>query len=137
MTFHFRDLLHPQTSPRQCFFPVKLLYRLVFFILSRPLLLFTSIFPVVNKCSSFPFLITWPRNSVCRLLTLLISFLVLLAVFRMSKLVLFYVHDTLSILLKNHISIASMDVDVCFVFDHDSHPYSSIGSMSHCRAFSS
>ena len=43
---------------------------------------------------------------------LLIRFLVLLAVFRISKLVLFSVHDTLSILLNNHISIASMDVDL-------------------------
>ena len=54
---------------------------LYFFILLRPLLLFPSIFPVVKKCSSFPFLITWPRNSACLLLMLLISFLVLLAVF--------------------------------------------------------
>ena len=61
---------------------------------------------------SFPFLITWPRNSACLLLTLLISFLVLPAVIRISKLVLFSVHNTLSILLKNHISIASMDVNV-------------------------
>ena len=89
------------------------------------MLLFPSIFPVVNNCSIFPFLITWPRNSACVLLMLLISFLVLLAVFRISKLVLFSVHDTLSILLKNHIFIASMDVDVCFVIGLDSHPYSS------------
>ena len=52
--------------------------------------------------------ITCPRNSACLLLMLFISFLVLLAVFRISKLVLFSVHDTLSILLKNQISIASM-----------------------------
>ena len=87
-------------------------YTVLYFILWRPLLLFPSIFPVVNKCSSFPYLITWPRNSACLLLTLLISFLVLLTVFRISKLVLFSVHDTLSILLKNHISIASMDVNI-------------------------
>ena len=61
----------------------------------------------------------------------LISFLVLLAVFIISKLVLFSVHDTLSILLKNHISIASMDVDVCFVIDHDSHPYRGDSALEH------
>ena len=72
----------------------------------------------------FPFILsTWPRNSACLLLTLLISFLVLFAVFIISKLVLLSVHATLGILLKNHIPIASMDVDVCFVINHDSHPY--------------
>ena len=77
----------------------------------------------------FAVLLTWPRHYACLLLTLLISFLVRLAVFRISKMVLFSVHDTLSIIIKNHISIASMEVIVCFVIDHDSHPYSSMGSM--------
>ena len=108
MTFHFsRSLASTNISavtgavllPSQAAIPSCIFYSLT------TSASFPSIFPVVNKCSSF--LITWPRNSACLLLTLLISFLVLLAVFRMSKLVLFSVHDTLSILLKSHISIAS------------------------------
>ena len=122
MTFHF-SLSLASTNISAVLLPSQAAIPSCIFILWRPLLIFPSIFPVVNKCSSFPFLITWPRNSACLLLTLLISFFVLLAVFRISKLVLFSVHDTLSILLKNHISIASMDVNVCFVIDHDSHPY--------------
>ena len=128
MTFHFLRYL-ASTNISAVLLPSQAAIPSCIFIRLHPLLLFPSIFPVVNKCSSFPFLITWPRHSACLLLMLFISFLVLLAVFRISKLVLFSVHDTLSTLLKNHISIASMDVDVCFVIDHASHPYSSMGSM--------
>ena len=128
MTFHLLRSL-ASTIISAVLLPSQAAIPSCIFILWRPLFLFPSIFPVVNKCSSFPFLITWPRHYACLLLMLLISFLVLLAVFTISKLVLFFVHDTLSILLKNNISIASMDVDVCFVIDHDSHPYSSMDSM--------
>ena len=112
MNFHFSRSL-ASTNISAVLLPSQAAIPSCVFILWRPLLHFPSIFPVVNKCSSFPFLITWPRNSACLLLTLLIRFLVLPAVFRISKLVRFSVHDTLSIFLKNHISIASMDVNVC------------------------
>ena len=126
MTFHFLRSL-ASTNISAVLLPSQAAIVLYFYSLTT-----SASFSFDLSCcqhSSFPFLITWPRNSACLLLMLPISFLVLLAVFRISKLVLFSVHDTLSILLKNHISIASMDVDVCFVIAHDSHSYSSMGSM--------
>ena len=56
---------------------------------------FPLIFPVATKCSNF--LVTSLGNSGRLLLSLLISFLLLLALFRISTLFFFSVHDTVHI----------------------------------------
>ena len=49
-------------------------------------------------------------------------FLLVFAFLRMTKLLFFSVHDTLSILLKNYISVAFVTFFYCLVIDHDLHP---------------
>ena len=85
MTFHFLRSL-ASTNISTVLLPSQAAIPSCIFILWRPLLLFPSIFPVVNKCSSFPFLVTWPRHSACLLLMLLISFLVLMMIIKWSAL---------------------------------------------------
>ncbi len=101
----------------------------IIFILWRPLDLFPSIFPVVTICSNFFFLMTWPINRACCVLTLLMIFLFDLAALRMTSLLCFAVRGTRSILLKNHISVASIVFCELLVIVQDSHPYINLGSM--------
>ena len=76
MTSTFRDLLHPQVKHLRSTSSQPGCYTGLYFYSLTTYDVFPSIFPVVKKCSSFPFLITWPRTSACLLLSLLISFIV-------------------------------------------------------------
>ena len=128
------DLPYISVTPHfWCIFHFVSLYN----IFSPPLLLlhFPLIISVLTKCSSFSNFIPWPKKVAC---CLHISFMSGLGVSASPNIVsfdFFAVHEICSILLKNHIHVASDFFCSYFQIVHALHPYIWVGSIYHSWNF--
>ena len=97
-----------------------------YFFLCLPLSLLPAILPVIVRFSRLSALITWPRNTIYRVIKTAKSSLLLPIAFGIFALLLLSVHLNLSIFLQRHISIASSLPSISLLTFHAPQLYSSI-----------
>ena len=97
--------------------------------LCLPLLLFSSICPVVTKCSNSFLLITCPKNTACLFLASLTDYLVVPALSSTSSFLILPTYEILSILRRNRILVAFNLFSISLLIVHGSQPYINTGNM--------